>query len=580
MFKKIFDVNFLLSNVLVPGIALAFYCISFAYFSSRLQLWGVNYIFASKFGKLTLILLAGAVLVFLGLLLSKRDGKLSRGSSEERPQWGDLILLLLPLTPVVQYMLVNRNILSLVESLYILVFFLLFSALYILVIPALLGKVMPTRTLMIVGLAFVFTIVSMASVSDYFSWYEKGALRKQLVVFAIVFLVAWLLYILNQRKLLYVFIALSFVVNTSSLVVSQLRKVDPQAAPMEENKLLSMTSGRNPVGKPNVYLLVYDAYVPNETMLAHGIDNSVQEDLLQKQGFKLYPHTYSIASVTLATMSRVLNASTEYYGNVRRGVSGDGVVQRIFKRLDYKTYGLFFADFMFRGVGSSYDVSIPHISVPPYLQLLKAILLGEFRFNIEDAGFGQLNRDQFVSAKQEVFNTTANGPIFVYMHTNRPSHTQISGACLPDEIDQFKARLKEANDEMRKDINLIVAHDPGAIVIVAGDHGPHLTKDCSDTTGKYDMSEITRLDIQDRYGSFLAIRWPTGDFVKYDDIEVLQDVFPAVFAYLYKDPTLLDAKIEPIIPPDWYSSISGAYVENGIIVGGVNDGQSLYLSDK
>jgi hypothetical protein len=57
-------------------------------------------------------------------------------------------------------------------------------------------------------------------------------------------------------------------------------------------------------------------------------------------------------------------------------------------------------------------------------------------------------------------------------------------------------------------------------------------------------------------------------------------VFPAVFAYLYKDPTLLDAKIEPIIPPDWYSSISGAYVENGIIVGGVNDGQSLYLSDK
>lgn len=580
MFKKIFDVNFLLSNVLVPGIALAFYCISFAYFSSRLQLWGVNYIFASKFGKLTLILLAGAVLVFLGLLLSKRDGKLSRGSSEERPQWGDLILLLLPLTPVVQYMLVNRNILSLVESLYILVFFLLFSALYILVIPALLGKVMPTRTLMIVGLAFVFTIVSMASVSDYFSWYEKGALRKQLVVFAIVFLVAWLLYILNQRKLLYVFIALSFVVNTSSLVVSQLRKVDPQAAPMEENKLLSMTSGRNPVGKPNVYLLVYDAYVPNETMLAHGIDNSVQEDFLQEQGFKLYPHTYSIASVTLATMSRVLNASTEYYGNVRRGVSGDGVVQRIFKRLGYKTYGLFFADFMFRGVGSSYDVSIPNISVPPYLQLLKAILLGEFRFNIEDAGFGQLNRDQFVSAKQEVFNTTANGPIFVYMHTNRPSHTQISGACLPDEIDQFKARLKEANDEMRKDINLIVAHDPGAIVIVAGDHGPHLTKDCSDTTGKYDMSEITRLDIQDRYGSFLAIRWPTGDFVKYDDIEVLQDVFPAVFAYLYKDPTLLDAKIEPIIPPDWYSSISGAYVENGIIVGGVNDGQSLYLSDK
>jgi hypothetical protein len=579
MLKKAFEANFFFANILIPAVALALYCVSFAYFSSRYGLEGVNYFFAGKFGKVVLVGLAVAVFIFIGILLSKRS-KLSFGPSDEGPQRTDILLLLLPLTPVVQYILINRAILSPAGILTLLIFFTLFSALYILVIPALLCRVMPARTVMIMGLAFVFTIVSMATVSDAFAWYEKGALRKQLIVFGGVFLVTWLLYNINQRKILYLFIVLSFAINSSMLLFSQLEKTDTQAPPIEQNKLLSMTAGRTPENKPNVYLLVYDAYVPNETMLGYGIDNSAQENFLRDRGFKLYPHNYSIASSTLATMSRVLNASTEYYGNVRRGVSGDGVVQRIFKELGYDTKGLFYTDFMFRGVSSSYDMSIPKITVPPYLQLGKAILLGEFRFDIEDEGFGKLDHDQFIQAKQEIFTTPSADPFFIYMHTNRPSHTQNSGACLPDETDQFKERLRRANEEMQKDVNLITKNDSGAIVIVAGDHGPYLTKNCTDTTGVYDISQITRLDIQDRYGSFLAIRWPTGDFVKYDDITVLQDVFPAVFAYLYKDQSILDAKIKPVIPPEWYSTISGASVKDGIIEGGINDGEPLYLSDK
>jgi hypothetical protein len=153
------------------------------------------------------------------------------------------------------------------------------------------------------------------------------------------------------------------------------------------------------------------------------------------------------------------------------------------------------------------------------------------------------------------------------MHTNLPAHSQTSGACQPDETEQFKERLRRANIEMKEDINLIVKNDPGAIVIVAGDHGPYLTKNCASTTGAYDISEISRLNIQDRH-------------VKYDDITVLQDLFPAVFAYLYRDATLLQAKIEPVIPPLSYNSISGASVDHGIIHGGINDGEPLFLSGK
>ncbi len=97
---------------------------------------------------------------------------------------------------------------------------------------------------------------------------------------------------------------------------------------------------------------------------------------------------------------------------------------------------------------------------------------------------------------------------------------------------------------MRQDLALVIENDPGAILIVAGDHGPHLTKNCiSDLGDVYDISEITRFDIQDRYGTFLAIKWPSSDFEEYDDITILQDLFPAIFAYIFEDQGLLESRL-------------------------------------
>jgi hypothetical protein len=127
---------------------------------------------------------------------------------------------------------------------------------------------------------------------------------------------------------------------------------------------------------------------------------------------------------------------------------------------------------------------------------------------------------------------------------------------------------------MRQDIALIIENDPEAIVIVAGDHGPYLTKNCHNTEDEYDISEITRLDIQDRNGTFLAIKWPSLGFEEYDDITVLQDLFPAIFAYIFEDQGLLKSKIEPIT--DNGTNISGVEVSDGTIVGGIYDGEALF----
>jgi hypothetical protein len=576
--KRLFEVNFFLSNILVPVIALAFYCGSFAYFASHFQLEGVNYFFAIELGKYLLFVIAGLLVIFLVMRQMSPGDKLAFKRSDVRLYPSDFLLLLLPLTPTVQYILNNRAILSPQDWLYVLLIVAFFSGVYTFVLPAVLRQMMPTRTLMILGLAFAFTIVNMALVSHSFTWFEKGVLGKQLIVLGGVFLVSLLFYNLNQRMILHLLIIVNLVANSSLQLLSQVNKADTSTQSMNENKLLSLVQGRKPARTPNIYLLIYDAYVPNETMLAYGIDNSAQEAYLTQQGFKLYPHTYSVGASTLATMSRVLNASTEYYGELRRAVSGDGVTQKILKNIGYETYGLFPSGFMFQGVRSSYDYITPGLTIPSYTVLLKAIFLGEFRFDIEQAGLGKEHRRQFIAYKRSIFkNVSSEQKVFIYMHSNKPSHTQVSGTCQPNEKELFQRRLKTANVEMKKDVDLIVARDPDAIVIVAGDHGPHLTKNCSMTTGVYEASEISRLDIQDRHGTFLAIRWPTGDFTKYDDITVLQDLFPAVFAYLYQDATLLEAKIEPVILTD--ETVSGVSVRNGIIEGGIDDGEPLFLSD-
>ena len=131
---------------------------------------------------------------------------------------------------------------------------------------------------------------------------------------------------------------------------------------------------------------------------------------------------------------------------------------------------------------------------------------------------------------------------------------------------------------MKKNISAIERDDPNAIVVVAGDHGPYLTKNCTDTLGRYETSDISRLDVQDRYGSFLAIKWPSDKHIKYDDIVIIQDVFPVIFSTIFDDAKFLQARIKPnTLRTEHTSSVS---VLNGVIKGGPNDGEPLFLTPK
>jgi len=415
----------------------------------------------------------------------------------------------------------------------------------------------------------------MASLTAQYKWYLEGSLNIQLLVLGGIWLISWMLFKANFRSFVYLVIAVHFLSNSIVQFTDQDITKSPSGEDQADNKLVTLVDNREPVINPSIYLLVYDAYVINETMLAYGIDNLEQEQYLEGLGFKIYPHTYSVGSSSASSMSRVLNSSTSYYGVSRRAVSGDGIVQNLLKKYGYKTYGVFPTEFFFRGIIPSYDYWYPNSSSSVSLLLTNAIFRGEFRFDIN---YDQVPWEEFVHEKRTVLSQVTEGPRVLYTHENLPGHSTDSGVCRPNETELYRERLARANVEMRQDLALIMENDPGAIVIVAGDHGPYLTKNCYITGDEYDISEITRLDIQNRNGTFLAIKWPSSNFEEYDEITVLQDLFPAIFAYIFEDQGLLGSKIEPIT--DNEMRISGVEVSDGTIVGGFNDGEALFIAEE
>jgi len=572
---KYLQPGFIFSNLFVPTALVVFYCGVYTLFLFELFPLNVNYYFSlDLFIDALLILLVLLVLLVAPRLLKKQKAVQHPPARSKVPHASSWILLL-PLAPVIRYLLSNQETLSLLDAAIILAACLAFSFVFIIAIPALLSRYSPARMLVSVGSAFVFTILNMASISGLLHWLEKGNFAIQLPLFVLALALTWLLLGLENKKDL-VFVVLAFFLGSVALqFLPQSKSPAAEQAPSvhQENRLADLIAGRQPVRASNIYLLVYDAYVPNETMLDYGIDNSAQEGFLAGQGFTLYPHAYSVGAHSLSSMNKVFNVGSNTSGHSRHGVSGDGVVQNLLRSLGYRAFGIFGYDYMFRGLGPQYDYNVPQTVMPFYRLLFSGILMGEFRFDI---GLESISHQEYVRAKREVFANPGESPLFVYTHSSIPDHSQNSGACLPDETERYAERLREANTEMRQDVAAITASDPEAIIIIAGDHGPYLTKNCTFTYTAYDRSQITRADIQDRFSVFLAVRWPDGADQPYDEITILQDVFPAVFAWMYDDAGLLRSKIAPDTVDSY--AVSGAAVRNGIISGGVDDGQPLFLS--
>ncbi len=512
------------------------------------------------------VLWSAALFILTCLFLRKLELRRERSGWLKR---SDFVLVLLPMGSIIQYLILNIDILDAPNTLLILLFSLGFTLLFCYLIPMVYPNNDTREMLMLLGISVVFIIFNMPSLAGRFSWHRSGEFYIQFMVFLSVFFLLFLLH-RHARKLLTIMV-LAFVLSGLAFpIIKSHSDKQVQSRELDDlDSIFQLADKKAMLRTPDIFLLTYDAYISNETMLQYGIDNSSQELFLIERGFHVYKGIYSQGADTLATMDRMLDLAFQVNPS-RKGVSGAGVVQKILSSRGYYTYGVINTDYLFMGIKPSYDEYYPREAKKSAGLITKAVFEGEFRFDI---GFEAFDRSTFLERKRAIFVKDRTTPLFLYTHTG-PGHSQNSGKCLPNEVDLFAERLLESNGEMKKDIDAIIQNNPDALIIVNGDHGPYLTKNCT-SLRNYDKDEVDRLDIQDRFGAFLAIRWPEDAEVDHSDIMILQDVFPVVFSYLFNDEAFLDYRM----PRKTMDSviIGGVYVEDGIIHGGPDDGELLFL---
>lgn len=570
--KSIFNPNMLIQ--LAMGSALL---VGYTYLGKRyLPEGGLNSLFLIGILSKTVMITIGLLLIFLLFTWVQGKGKISLQKQSEPIDWKDLFFVALPMTPIIQYIIANQDILDFKSSVLVFATFALIAAIAIVILPWFMSTVLAKDVSVAVTMSFLFIVFNMASF---------GKVTEPKTIFWILLglcLAIFLILFLDKKKLLIIISLIFFVTNfvTSVTKGSNNEKEFVNETTEYNTRIAEMTEGKEVKHTPDVYIIIYDAYSNQQTLDAYGIDHSDQFNYMLDKGFAIYDGTYSVGPYSIIAMSHLLNpqpipeSSTEF----RRMLAGDGSAVQEFNKLGYFTNSVHESDYMTKDFDPKFDYSYPDnsSSIAPHKIINKAILEGEFRF---DAEFSENTYPDFMVAKRKVLAQNRKEPEFLYTHGSNPGHTQNSGVLTQADFDQHVFALESANVEMRDDFNALdIDNREDAIVIIAGDHGPYLTK-TGIGLGDFPLSEIDRLDIQDRYGALLAIHWPKGVDPTRFDIRTVQDALPAVLAYMYDDDELFDQirMGRDILAP---YTVGEANVIDGKIVGGPNDGEPLYLDRK
>jgi hypothetical protein len=523
---------------------------------------GINAEFAVDMSHAALAALAA----LLGLMLVPRFRRAALSPPADDFDPGNWLFPLILAPIAANYTLSNDEILTPSSKILVPATILAAGILFLVVLPWLLRRRVPLPASIAVGTAFCVLITIMPMLSISRDWYLKGDFHIQGGIFLAIWGGILLLYPL-RRQVLHPVLAVFIVGNLGAALLHHGAEAAtaPPAVSVSEGALTRNLLHQPFASRPDIYLLVYDAYVPGEVMDDYGIDNSEQEGFLRDRGFTVYPETYSLGADSLGSMSRILDMSPAVNGREIQATAGNATLLRLLRAQGYQVHGAI-RRYFFGPLPSRYD-AVPGAPVRKvntgYALLMGAVLEGRFRFT---AGFG--DAAQITRTKRLAISDDNAAPRFLYAHVG-PGHSQNSGQCLPDEIDLFRRRLEDANAEMREDIDLILARGRPAVIVVMGDHGPYLFGDCTNLYD-YGTDQVTARLLRDRLGAFLAIRWPEG-MERETDIKTIQDVFPEILAALYGNDAALGYRM-----PRESRAFQNVRVVDGIVSGGPDDGQPLF----
>ena len=523
--------------------------------------------------------LIGLIFIFLSIIFLSYwffDKNFKFKKKISYPEIKDFILLCLPMSPIVGYIILNREYLNNFGLIYVILVPLVFIIILCFIIPILMSYIASLKMLMISGLAISFTVLSMSVITENpqnHIFNSKFITQGSCLI--ITFITVYLIYSFNKTiayTAVVVFFLSGVTQKTFNVVLSK-----NLTANQTDNRLDIFLDNKNNkiIKKKNIYILVYESYANLETLKYYGFDNSEQIKFLENNDFKIYRGIYSNGASSVSSTSRILELKEQLPKYGRYYISGNSLSLKILQANGYKNIGLFSSPYFFGPYPKTWDEYYPKEDITKIGSniILKAIFEGQFRFDIFDDNY---DYDKYLNLKEKYLTLKPKQPTLFYTHNLLPGHSQNSGKCIPNEKKNYFKRVKKANNEMKDDIKNLKNNDPDAIIILVSDHGPYLTKNCGQLLGM-NKSSINKYDIQDRYGVFLAISWPKGMKNHVNNIEISQDIFPAILSNITSNKDLFDKlKLKREFFDGFNNTVSGINIKNGVLKGGKNDGEPLF----
>ena len=310
--------------------------------------------------------------------------------------------------------------------------------------------------------------------------------------------------------------------------------------------------------KPNIYFILADGYSSLAYMKDHGIDVSNLTEYLSDNGFRLYEDTYSNYQPTTNAMPAILDMDHHYYSLIghrvhfsevskaaRMVIGGENNVSYILRRNGYSIQYIHNGTYLLLQ-GCSADVCFPQIDGLAGARIILSYMFKTDLLSEQDKAWESQTLEQMREQVATLMDDDRNSPRFQYIHALAPSHApnHLEGKCdESSEVQKYARRVEWAGEYLRKQISEIIERDPDALIMVAGDHGPFISKKCSRTAY---IDKIS--DYRDRAGALMAIRWSKSYDGKYDDRIVSGvNLFRYVLASLAEDETPL---LQTAVPDD------------------------------
>lgn len=547
------------SNLLLAYVG-AFVIGVFAFIMNMLYPGTVNGEFALRLS-IASFALSFATLVLFRLRLKKSDFEsLHLGAIKiASHQW---LYSVIPMTPVIALMVSNSDLISPLEMIQFMSLAWIASLFFSVILPGLLDFTGKSVLLFSGFTAVNYIVFSMGSLSSIFSWTEVGYFPIQAAILFGVFIVIFAVSKLGTK---------GFAISTSAFVIFSTVFALPNSNPQSidtgaETRDFLIDENTSP--SPSVVFLVYESYPAPETLALYGHNPDLHVSELQDLGFDVYDGVWSLGSNSLDSISRVFSSENSYSGDSRAIVSGEGDWLSTLDSLGYRHSAILSSDYFFRGEVSQWSDSYPEIaSLRP--ELTKSLLGGEFDFT---HSYTSPPYEEFLAKKRSKLRDMESSGEFLYSHNKLPGHSQNSGECRPNETELYLDALVEADAEMIQDVESLGDQLKDSIVFIFGDHGPYLTQNCTTIDG-LDASTIGRTDIQDRISTLFAVRWPEN--ISFEpQIEITQDIFPAVFSLLEHDLGLYERlRWKKNVDPRVFGEVK---IINGVVRGGIDDGRFLF----